>query len=145
MLPKIPLETRNEYILNKPRWKWCVHACKAIIGATDQHLRWLMIRAGEDEFIRVARILFKNHEPAITFTPDELRWMFKVLPSSISPRFREAMIAAEIQHLQRPIITDEMLKGSGGEGETGHEGPSSQEGHVTVETVRDADKAPLVH
>ena len=35
-------------------------------------MRWLVIRAGEAEFIRVARPTFKNHEPAIDFTPLEL-------------------------------------------------------------------------
>lgn len=146
MLPKIPLQTRNEYILGKPRWKWVVHATKALIGATDQHLRWLVIRAGEAEFIRVARPTFKNHEPAIDFTPDELRWMFGILPYSITPRFREAMQAAEIQHLQRPIITDEMLKGTGGEGPTGHDGPTERydDSDITVETLPDHQKR-LVH
>lgn len=145
MLPHIPLHTSNTYILDKPRWKWCVHAAKALVGATDAHLRWLLIRAGQDEFLRVGRQIFKQHEPAIDFTEDELRWMFQVLEASIPERFREAQIAKEIERFQRKLLTDKDLKNGAGEGPTGHDGPSQQfDNGITTEFLPDRDKK-IIH
>lgn len=144
MLPHIPLHTKNEYILDKPRWKWCVSAAKALVGATDAHLRWLLVRAGQDEFIRLGRLHFKRHEPAIDFTDDELRWMFQVLEASIPARFREAQIAKEIERFQRKVLTDKQLKNGAGEGPTGHDGPTLEMGNgITVETLPDRDKTTV--
>ena len=122
-----------------------IHAAKAIIGSTDAHLRWLIYRGGEAEFFRLCREKFRLSEPAIVFTDEEMRWMFQCIEASIPERFRHADAPKDIAHLARKAISDAQLKGDGGEGPTGHEGPSSQHGHVTVETLRDADKAPLVH
>ena len=144
LLPHIPLHTKNEFINGRPRWKYVVSATKALIGASDPHLRWLILRAGIDEFIRVAREKFANHEPAIRFTEDELRWMFAILPYSLPLRFREAMQAAEIAKYQRKPMTDKMLKGSGGEGPTGHDGPTTEYGGgIVVESLPDRDKSTV--
>ena len=148
MLPKIPLHTKNEWILNKPRWKWIVHATKALIGATDAHLRWLLVQAGPEEFIRVGREHFKKFEPAIDFTPDELRWMFAVIQQSMPPRYREAMQAHEIARFQRKIISDDDLKGDTIDTDDlvrGHDGPSTEfEDGITTETLPDSEKR-IVH
>ena len=100
MLPKIPLHTSNEYILGSARWKWCVRAARALIAATDVHLRWLLVRAGEAEFLRLGKQHFRSFEPAIAFTEDELRWMFQNLEVSLPARFREAEMAKELAILQ---------------------------------------------
>ena len=144
LLPKIPLHTSNTYILDKPRWKWCVHAAKALVGATDAHLRWLLVRAGQAEFIRLGKQTFKRFEPAIDFTEDELRWMFQVLEVSIPERFREAQMAKEIERFQRKELSDKQLKNGAGEGPTGHEGPSQQfDGGITTEFLPERDKSTV--
>lgn len=146
LLPEIPLHTKNEWILGKHRAQWVVHAAKAIIGATDAHLRWLVLQAGEAEFIRTGAT-FKHFEPAIAFTEDELRWMFKCIEASVPARFRATDIAGNIAQFQRRVITDAELKDDGDPGgTTGHDGPTHQMGDgVTVETLPDRDKANLVH
>ena len=144
LLPAIPLHTKNEFILGKHRAQWVVHATKALIGSTDLHLRWLLLKAGEDEFFRVARPLFKNHPPSIDFTNDEMRWMGQALWATLPPRFKAAMQASEISHLQRKVITDAMLRSQDGDDPLGI-GPSSHSDGITVETLPDGEKAPMVH
>ena len=141
LLPQIPLHTTNEYILERPRWKWVVSACKALIGSTYLHLRWLMVRAGDAEFIRIARQYFKQSEPAITFTEDELRWMLAVITLSMPLRFREAERPKDIAKFIPKKLSDKDLRGSGYEGPTGHDGPTTQhEGGVVIESIADRDK-----
>lgn len=138
------LKTSDEYHLERPRWKWVVSAAKALIASMDPHLRWLTVQAGTDEFIRVARPKFQASEPGIRFTEDELRWMFACLVISLPLRFREAMRASEIERFVRKALTEAELKGSGGEGPTGHQGPSeTHEGGITTETLPDRDKVPV--
>ena len=79
-----PLKTTNEYVLERPRWKWVVSAAKALIAAADPHLRWLMVQGGIDEFIRVAKPKFLASEPSIRYSDDELRWMFAAITISLS-------------------------------------------------------------
>ena len=144
LLPQIPLHTKNEYIHDRPRWKWVVSAAKGIVAATDAHLRWLIVRGGKDEFIRLGKQTFKRFEPAIDFTEDELRWMFQVLESSIPERFREAQMAKEIERFQRKELSDKQLKNGAGEGPTGHEGPSQQfDGGITTEFLPERDKSTV--
>lgn len=140
-----PLTTTNEYLNGRPRWKFVVSAAKALIIATDPHLKWLMVQAGEAEFIRVARAKFQAHEPGIRFTEDELRWMLAAITISLPPRFREALRAAEIERFVRKAMTDKDLKsGSTGEDPTGHDGPTHDMGDgVIVETVPDRDKKAI--
>ena len=147
LLPKIPLHTTHEWILGKHRIEWVVGACKALIAASDLHLRWTLIRRGQDEFIRWGLEKFPLFEPGIRYSPDELRWMFATIDATLPPKFREAMESSEIQDLmRRPVITDAQLKGTGGEGPTGHEGPTERYGDsdITVETLPDNQKR-LVH
>lgn len=147
MLPTIPLRTSNSYILNRPRWKWVLNAAQGLIAATDPHLRWLIVRAGEAEFIRVARRKFVELEPGILFTEDELRWMFKNIEVSIPARYREAQIAKEIEHYQQKVLTDADLKGDTLDGDgsvDNHDGPTTHDGGVTIETLPDRDKR-IVH
>ena len=144
LLPQIPLHTKNEMILGRERWKWVVSAAKGIVATTDGHLRWLLIRAGQAEFIRLGKQTFKRFEPAIDFTEDELRWMFQVLESSIPERFREAQMAKEIERFQRKELSDKQLKNGAGEGPTGHEGPSQQfDGGITTEFLPERDKSTV--
>lgn len=139
-----PLKTANEFVGDRPRWKYVVSAAKALIGAADPHLRWLMVQAGEAEFIRVARPKFQATDPGIRFTEDELRWMFACITLSLPPRFREALRAQEIERFVRKALTDAELKGSGGEGPTGHDGPTTDAGDgVTVESLPDRDKKAI--
>jgi hypothetical protein len=126
-----------------------IAAADALIGSTDGHLRWLIYRGGEAEFFRLCREKFRLSEPAITFTDEEMRWMFQCVEASIPERFRHAQAADEIAHLARKAISDAQLKGDTLDGDgtvDGHEGPSDVgEDGVTTETLRDSDKAPLVH
>ena len=143
MLPKIPLHTSNTYILERPRWKWILNAAQGLIATTNPHLRWLMVRGGKDEFIRVAREKFSSLEPGILFTEDELRWMFANLEASIPPRFREAEMAKEIARFEQKVLTDADLKGDTLDGDgsvPNHDGPTTHDGDVTIETLPDRDK-----
>ena len=144
ILPHIPLNTKNEQILGKPRWHFVVSAAKAIVSATDPHLRWLIVRGGQAEFLRVAQRKFLAFQPAIKFTEDELRWIFQVLETSIPERFREAQMAKAIERFQRKELTDKQLKNGAGEGPTGHDGPSQQfGGGITTEFLPDRDKSTV--
>ena len=145
LVPGIPLHTTNEYILERPRWKWIVSMAKAFVASTDIHLRWLIIQAGYDEFHRLCKEKFRQFEPAITPTDDEIRWIWQVLPQTLPPRFREALRAAEIERFVGKAMTEKDLKaGSTGEDPTGHDGPTHDMGDgITVETVPDRDKKPI--
>ena len=140
-----PLKTLNEFLWGRPRWKFVVSAAKALIASMDLPLRWLVVQAGADEFIRIARAKFQAHEPGIRFTEDELRWMLAAVTISLPPRFREALRAAEIERFVRKAMTEKDLKaGSTGEDPTGHDGPTQDMGDgVIVETVPDRDKKPI--
>ena len=140
-----PLKTVNEYVGDRPRYKYVISAAKALIASTDIHLRWLIVQAGEAEFIRVARAKFQAHEPGIRFTEDELRWMLAVITISLPPRFREALRASEIERFVRKAMTEKDLKaGSTGEDPTGHDGPTLEMGDgVTVETLPMRDKKAI--
>lgn len=147
MLAPIPLHTTNEWILGKHRAKWVIHAAKALVSATDAHLRWLLVKAGCPEFIRLGKEHFRQHEPAIAFTEDELRWMFQVIEASIPARFREAEMAKEIEKYQRKVLTDADLKGDTLDGDgsvDAHDGPTTHDGGVTIETLPDREKR-LIH
>ncbi len=147
MLPHIQLKTSNTYIHNRPRWKWVLNAAQGLIATSDNHLRWLMYRAGEAEFIRVARQKFLQVEPGILFTDDELRWMFKNIEISIPERYREAQMAREIERFQKKVLTDAELKGDTLDGDgsvSNHDGPTTHDGDITIETLPDRDKR-LVH
>ena len=141
LLPHIPLHTTNEYILGKPRWKFVVMACKALIASSDLHCRWLMVRRGEDEFIRLGQQYFARFEPAITFTADELRWILANIAVSLPLRFREAERPKDIAKFIPKKLSDKDLRGSGYEGPTGHDGPTTQlDGGGVVESIADRDK-----
>ena len=148
MLPAIQLKTSNTWIHGRARWKWVLNAAQGLIATSSEHLRWLMYRAGEAEFLRVARAKFLAIEPGILFTEDELRWMFKNIEASIPARYREAQIAAEIERFQRKVLTDADLKGDTLDGDgsvQNHEGPTTHPGGgVTVETLPDREKR-IVH
>ena len=149
MLPPIPLHTKNEWILGRHRAEWVVHAVKAIIGSTDAHLRWLLVQAGPEEFLRVSRMKFLAAEPSIRYTEDECRWMFKVIQATMPPRFQEAMAPREIARFQQKIITDDELKGDTLQGDgsvPGHDGPSTrwEEEGILTETLPDREKR-IVH
>lgn len=141
ILPYIPLRTTNEYISGRPRWKFVVSAAKALIASTDPHLRWLMVRAGEAEFIRLGQQYFPKFEPMIKFTEDELRWMLAVITVSLPVRFREAERPKDIAKFIPKKLSDKDLRGSGYEGPTGHDGPShTHEGGIVTETIADRDR-----
>lgn len=140
-----PLKTSDSYHLGRPRWKWVVSAAKSLIIAMDPHLKWLVVQAGEAEFLRVARAKFQAQEPGIRFTEDELRWMLAAITISLPPRFREALRAAEIERFVRKAMTEQDLKaGSTGADPTGHDGPTQDMGDgVIVETLPDRDKRKI--
>ena len=141
LLPQIPLHTTNEYLLGKPRWKFVVMAAKALIASSDLHCRWLMVRRGEDEFVRLGQQYFASFEPAITFPPEELRWMLAVITVSLPLRFREAERPKDIARFIPKHLSDKDLRGSGYEDPTGHDGPTTQlDGGVVVESIADRDK-----
>src|SRR3990167_6774191 len=106
-----------------------------------------MVRGGHAEVIRVARKKFLTVEPGILFTEDELRWMFQCLEASIPARFREAVMAKEIERFQRKVLTDADLKGDTLDGDgsvSNHDGPTTHDGGVTIETLPDREKR-IIH
>src|SRR3990167_6071134 len=141
LLPHIPLHTTDSYILGKPRWKFVVMAAKALIASSDLHCRWLMVRRGEAEFIRLGQQYFARFEPAIKFTEDELRWMLQVITVSLPLRFREAERPKDIAKFIPKKLSDKDLRGSGYEGPTGHDGPTTTfDSGGVVESIADRDK-----
>src|SRR3990167_8670894 len=142
LLPHIPLHTTDSYILGKPRWKFVVMAAKALIASSDLHCRWVMVRGGEDELVRLGQQYFASFEPAIKFTEDELRWMLAVITVSLPLRFREAERPKDIARFIPKHLSDKALGGSGYEDPTGHDGPTTQlDGGVVVESIAERDKS----
>lgn len=141
LMPHIPLRTSNTYVLGRPRWKWIVSAAKALIASSDLHCRWLMVRRGDAEFIRLGKQYFARFEPAIKFSEDELRWILAVITVSLPVRFREAERPKDIAKFIPKKLSDKDLRGSGYEGPTGHDGPTTQhDGGVVIESIADRDK-----
>ena len=83
-MANLVLPKSSQVILGKPRHLWVHDAAKGIIATTDLDLRWNMVLAGPDEFLRLARPLFHVFA-GFEFTADEMRWAFWRIKVSLPP------------------------------------------------------------
>lgn len=84
-MPRLPpIPSPNQIIHGKHRKMWVHDAAKAVIATTDVELRYLLVKAGVVEFIRVARPYFHTLA-GFHFSEDELRWAFMRIQLSVPP------------------------------------------------------------